>query len=424
MARGLGLTSPELMYAFGAQSSAAGKLVTVDAALQLSTVWACVRLISQTIATLPLMVYRRDARGHNVLAQAHPLYTILHDRPNADMTATEFWEAIVSNVLLWGNGYAQIVTGVDGRVVALIPMRSDRVQIRRQTDGSLLFSYSWMGQILDLTEDQVLHIKGFSLDGRVGMSAIGYGRQTMGSAIAAEEAAAKVFANGMRPSGVWSSPSYLTGPQRDQAKTMLAEFSGSQNAGKVPLMEGGWEFKPLSIPPEDGQLLESRSFAIEELCRWFDVPPIMIGHMEKSTAWGSGMEQMMLWFLTFSLRPHLERIEQAIKRDLIGPADSDVSAEFTVEGLLRADSQARAQLYGSLVQNGLRTRNELRKLDNMESLPGGDDLTVQTNLIPIEDLGKIATMPKDKPVVAGEAVQANPDPGGAPQPPKPGLFQR
>ena len=196
-------------------------------------------------------------------------------------------------------------------------------------------------------------------------------------------------------------------------RELIGGFQGSQNAGKVPVMEGGIEFKPLSLPPEDGQLLESRSFHVEQLCRWFDVPPIMIGHMEKSTAWGTGMEQMMLWFLTFSLRPHLERIEQAIKRDLVSPADDGIVAEFKVEGLLRADSAARATLYSSLVQNGIQTRNEVRRLENLPSVDGGDDLTVQTNLIPIQDLGKIATMPKDKPVEPGEAVQANPDPGGA-----------
>ena len=425
VARGLGMTSPDLIYAMGGQPSAAGKVVTVDAALQLDTVWACVRLISQTIATLPLLVYRQDDAGHNTVASSHPLYRILHDQPNADMTATEFWEAMVSNVLLWGNGYAEISRGVLGRIVALTPMRSDRVMIRRQADGSLLYVYSWMGQVTELQEGDVLHIKGFSLDGRIGLSPIALARQTLGSAIAAEEAAGKMFANGMRPSGYLSSPTILTAQQREKTRELISGFQGSANTGKVPLLEGGWDFKPLSLPPEDGQLLESRSFHVEQLCRWFDVPPIMIGHMEKSTAWGTGMEQMMLWFLTFSLRPHLERIEQAIKRDLIAATEADVVAEFKVEGLLRAGSAARAALYASMGQNGIQTRNEIRALENLPRVAGGDDLTVQSNLIPIQDLGVIATMPKDKPVVAGEAVQANPDPGGAPpQQPKPGLFQR
>ena len=424
VARGLGLTSPDLIMALGGQSSAAGKVVTVDTALQLDTVYACVRLLSQTIATLPLLTYRQDDAGHNTVAQKHPLYRILHDQPNADMTATEFWEAIVSNVLLWGNAYAEISRGVTGQVVALTPMRSDRVSIRWQPDGSPLYVYSWMGQVTELQEGDVLHIKGFSLDGRMGMSSIAYGRQTFGTAIAMEEAAAKVFANGMRPSGYMSSPTILTAQQREKTKELLQRFQGSENTGKVPLLEGGWKFEALSIPPEDGQLLQSRSFSVEQICRWFDVPPIMIGHMEKSTAWGTGMEQMMLWFLTFSLRPHLERIEQAVKRDLIDPTEPDVVAEFKIDGLLRADSAARAALYSSLTQNGVISSNDARRLENMPASeePGSDDLRVQSNMIRLQDLGKIATMPKDKPVQPGEAVSANPDPGGVA--PKPGLFQR
>lgn len=414
VARALGLTSPQLYHYFAGVPSYSGKMVNVETAMQLDTVWACVRLVSQTVATLPLQLYRADAKDKASVAKDHPLYRILHDRPNAEMTATEFWEAMVANVLMWGNAYAEISRGPGGRVTALTPMRSDRVMVQRNPDGSLLFTYSFMGQVTRLEEGAVFHLKGFSLDGIVGLSPITLARHGIGSAIAAEEAAGTIFKNGMRPSGYLAIDKFLTREQRTDTRELVQDFSGSQNTGKVPVLEGGIKFTQLQMPPEDMQLLETRSFHVEQICRWFDVPPIMIGHMEKSTAWGTGMEQMMLWFLTFSLRPHLKRIEHVISKSLLGPTEQALYAEFNVEGLMRADSRARAELYSKYAQNGLMTRNEIRALENLGPLDGGDELTVQSNLLPIKDLGLIATMPKEKPVVEGEAVSANPDPGGPP----------
>jgi HK97 family phage portal protein len=416
IARGLGLNSPQLYQQISGQPSHSGKVVTVDTALQLDTVWACVRLIAQTIATLPLPLYRQKGTGSSV-ARDHPLYEILHDQPNIEMTATEFWEAMVACVLLWGNAYAQIDRGFNGRVVALTPMRPDRVLIRRTADGELEYIYSWMSTSRTLKEDEVFHIKGFSLDGLFGLSPIALARHSLGSAMAAEEASGSIFKNGMRPSGYMKSPgtAYLTKDQRDQAKRIIAEFKGSENTGGVPLLEAGWSFEQLTIPPDDAQLLQTRAFNVEVIARWFDVPPIMIGHMEKSTAWGTGIEQMMLGFLAFSLRPHMKRIEQAIRRKLIAPGErSEYYAEFNAEGLLRTDSEGRAKLYASLAQNGLRTRNELRALDNMAPHDDGDDLTVQSNLLPIGLLGTVARLPTEKPV----------DPNAVPALPTPSMEQQ
>jgi HK97 family phage portal protein len=405
IARGLGLQDPRLYQYFGGGETDAGENVSVDSSLQIGTVWACVRLISQTIATLPLHVFQTDRTGHGVIAPDHPLYRLLHDKPNADMTSVEFWEAVVAHILLWGNAFIGI-TRFGARIVALTPMRPDRVIVRREPDGALSYTYTWAGKSETYPEDEVLHIKGFSLDGYMGLSPIAMARQSLGAARAAERASASVFRNGMRPSGLLKAPDYLTAPQREDAKAILENFKGSINTGKVPLIEGGWDFQPMVIPPNDAQMLETRAFNVEELCRWFDVPPVMIGHMDKQSSWGTGVEQIMLHFYTSCLRAHLERIEQAIKGSLITPDDMKrgVYAEFSIEGLLRADSAGRASYYSTMVQNGMLTRNEARAYENLPRMPGGDDLTVQSNLIPVSDLGLIARMPREKPVEPGAAI--------------------
>lgn len=418
LARGLGLTDPRLYQYLSGGPTAAGESVTVDTAMQLDTVWACIRLVSQTVATLPLFFYTRDAKGRGVINDQHPLYRILHDRPNADMTATEFWETMMAAVLLWGNAYGAIERSGQ-RIVAVTPMRPDRVTIMRQEDGSLLYRYAYQGFVAKLEEADVLHIKGFSLDGLVGISPIAQGRQGIATAIAAEKAAGSFFRNGMRPSAIMSAPGFMTDDQRKRYnEEFVPKFTGAINSGKIPLMEGGFKLEQLQMPPEDAQLLATRAFHVEQLCRWFDVPPAMIGHTEKSTAWGTGMEQMMLWFLTFSLRPHLKRIEQAIHRDLLTPLEQTVSyVEFSVEGLLRADSHGRAALYAVLAQNGLRTRNELRALDNEAPLTGGDDLTVMSNLLPIDLLGEFVRGRRDNPLDPGFVPPKPAVPSGTQNPP-------
>ncbi len=404
VARGLGLTDRRLIQWFAGEESHAGESVTVDTALTLDAVWACTRLVSQTIATLPLPLYQRDAAGRSTVASDHPLYRVLHDKPNAEMTAVEFWQALFACKLLWGNGYAEIVRGAGDRVVALIPMRPDRVQVTREVDGSLTYRHTDQGITQTLTEEQVLHLKGFSLDGQVGLSAIAAGRHSLGTAMGAERAAGRIFKNGMRPSGTFVAPGYLTKEQRQDAKAFLEQYRGAQNAGKVPLLEGGWKFESLSIPPEDAQFLETRGFHIEVIARWFGVLPVMIGHMDKATAWGTGLEQMNLWFLTYTLRAHLKAAEQAIWSKCLTAAEQrQYFAEFNVEGLMRADSKGRAELYRAEVTNGLSTPNEIRARENKPPLPGGDSLFMQSAMLPIERLGQqppsgqMLPPPSDKP---------------------------
>jgi HK97 family phage portal protein len=388
LARRVGLVDSRLYQFFGAGETDAGEIMSVNGAMQIDVVWACVRRIAETVATLPLHVYELDAKGNAKRADDHPLYPILHDRPNSDMTSVEFFEALVGCYLLWGNSFAAITRGTGGRVIALYPMRPDRVSILPQNDGSLLYRYVYLGTTQTYTEDEILHIKGFSLDGLMGLSPVGQARQNLGTARAAERASSSFFKNGMRPSGYLKAPDYLTAEQREQAKELLMKFKGAAATGGTPLLEGGWEWTTLAIPPEEAQMLQTRTFHVEQICRWFDVPPVLVGHSGQTT-WGSGIEQIMLGWLTLGLRSHLKRIEQAINRRLITAQDRPrLYAEFNVDALLRADSAARATQMATLAQNGLRTRNELRALDNLPPITGGDELTVQSNLLPIEKLGE------------------------------------
>jgi HK97 family phage portal protein len=348
-------------------------------------------LIAQTISTLPLQLYQYDKTGRGVVAREHPLYAILHDQPNADMTSVTFWMAMVGSLLLWGNAYAQIERTAAGRVIALTPLLPDRLTPQRQNDGSILYLYrDYGGKLLELTEDQIFHVKGFSLDGLVGLSPISQARESLGIALAAEKTAASLFRNSMRPGYALIAPNYMTKEQRARYEEELKpKLIGSINAGSPALLEGGWTIQNISMNPDDAQLLASRGFSVETVCRWFNVAPPMIGHMEKSTAWGTGLEQMNQWFLTYTLRSRLKAIEQEIRRSLLTAAERLLYyAEFNVDGLLRADSAGRAALMQTYAVNGLRTRNELRALENQGPLEGGDVLTVNMNMIPLTDIGK------------------------------------
>jgi HK97 family phage portal protein len=400
LGRNLGLFSPQLISFIGGGITNAGERVSVDTALQLETVWACVRLIASTLSTLPAQFYAKDAQGRGTIAYGHPLYTLLHDQPNYDMTAVVFWECMCACLLLWGNAYARIFRNGQAQIVAITPIKPDRIKATRRGDGTIIYTVTSYGQNEDVPETEIMHVKGFSLDGMIGLSPVSQARETLGLAMAAEKAAASLFRNGMRPAFALTSPNVLTESQRKKFKDeYMPEFTGAINAGRSPLLEGGWDIKNIAMNPADAQLLSTRAFSIEQICRWFGVQPVMIGHMEKSTAWGSGLEQMNLWFLTYTLRSILRSFEQEIRRSLLTPVQRPkFYCEFNVEGLLRADSAGRAALLKVYAENGLRTRNELRALDNMPPLEGGDDLTIMSNMIPASMLGQVARLPLEKPV--------------------------
>lgn len=368
--------------------SSSGKNVTVNSTMQLSAAWACVRLLSQTISTLPIKLYERQADGSRVAAVNHPMYRMISRRPNAEMTTARFILMIVASICLWGNAYVE-KRRVGGRVVALVPLLPQCMVVKRLETGRLQYQYTENGVERSIAEKDVMHIRGFGLDGVCGMLPVRQGRDIFGGAMSADEAAYKVFAQGMQASGILSADNTLSKEQRDALRVNLERFSSSKNAGKVMVAEAGMKYQSITMNPEAAQMLETRAFGIEEICRWFGVPPFMVGHMDKQSSWASSVEGMNLQFLTNTLRPILENIEQEIDRCLLDD-DERYYVEFNVEGLLRADSAGRAAYLSTMTQNGLMTRNEGRRLENLSQVEGGNELTVQSNLVPLDQLGDSA----------------------------------
>lgn len=367
-----------------------GNAINADTALKLSAVWACVRLRSQVIGSLPLHLYQKDKK----VADNHPLYRLLHDSPNADMTASEFWEAVVASLDLWGNAYALIVRHQKtNHIIALDILNPERMRVDRGTDGLITYIYQDNGKHIRHTADDILHIKGFSLDGLVGLSPISYQSSVIGLQTDANNAAAHEFKNSLKAGGFLKvDGGTLTEEQRHRLRHNLTEFGKPENAGKYMVLEAGMDVAgghSLRMNPQDAQLLESRHFGIEEVCRIFGVPPQLIYHTDKASSWASSLENMNIGFLMYSLRPVLVKIEQAITKKLLSVAErNQYKPRWSVEGLLRADSQGRSQFYTSALQNGWLTRNEVRELEDLPPLDGGDTLTIQTNLTHLKDLGK------------------------------------
>lgn len=366
----------------------AGVNVNHQSMLTISAVWACTRLISETIATLPLSLYERTSAGKRV-AVNHPLYRILHDQPNTDTTSAVHWEASVAAMLLRGNGRAEKLM-IGGRLVGLQFLNPDRLNRSRKADGKYEYRYTEVGgRQRIIPSDRIWNIPGFTLDGVEGVSVIQYGCRVFGSALAADSAAATTFERGLMPTTYVKHPDKLKPEQREDSRKALERLSGALNAGRPIMLEHGSDVGSIGINPSDAQMLESRGFSVEEICRWFRVPPFMVGHSEKSTSWGTGIESQMIGFLTFTLAPWLRRIEQAINKDLLTPAERvRYYAKFSVEGLLRADSAARAAFYAVMVNNGILTRDEVRELEDRAAMGGNAAvLTVQSAMIPLDALG-------------------------------------
>ncbi|HFT1689441.1 TPA: phage portal protein [Providencia stuartii] len=382
----VGIDTQDLLKALGGLSSS-GKTVSTDKALQLSAVWSCVRLLSESISTLPLKIYQYQADGSRVIAKDHPAYRVLCRRPNAEMTPSRFMLMVVASLCLQGNAYIE-KRYIGGKLVSLQPLLPQLVTVKRLDNG--LLDYQCVdqgGKNRPIPVKNMMHIRGFGLDGVVGLTPIQVGRNILGSAIATDETAAKIFRNGLLASGFLSSKTALTKEQREKLRGYLNAFISSENAGKLMILENDLSYNGISMNPEDAQLLQSRSWSIEEICRWFRVPPFMVGHADKQSSWASSVEGMNMQFLTNTLRPLLVNIEQEINRCLLD-SDDDYYAEFSVEGLLRADSAGRAAYYTTALQNGWMSRNDVRRLENLPPIEGGDIYTVQLNLTPIEQLGK------------------------------------
>ncbi len=368
-----------------------------DGAMQLSTVWACVWILANTIASLPFFVYAaRD--GKRELARDELLYQLLHDSPNSRMTPVEFWAAMLLNLLLRGNAYARIERSVQGAAIALWPMAADQVEVQVLADGTVVYAYAIGADIAILDAASVLHIKDIG-NGTIGLDRLDHMRATTSEAVNSQTAATKLFANGGKPSGLLMVDHVLKPEQRDAIRR---NFSGMAegNTSRLVVLEANMKYEQVTLTPEDQQLLETRQFNVEEICRWFGVPPVLVGH-SNVTAWGSGIEQLIDGFYKFTIRPALVRIEQAVTKRVLTPAQrARFTVEFSFDALLRASLKDRMAIYAQGAQNGIVTRNECRQLENLPPIPGADQLTAQTNLAPLHVLGQIQG--------AAHADQSNP----------------
>lgn len=362
-----------------------------SSAIGLSATWACVQLIAGTIGSLPLMVYRTGSDGIRRVAKDHPLYFVLHDSPNFDQTAVNFWEIMAASVELYGNAYALIERRTGGVLNALQPIRPDRMQVRRLANGDLEYEWADNGRRYVKRSLDVLHIRGPLGDALGGMSTLAACGDVFSDAMAAENASGAIFGNGVSPSGILSTPDgvQLSAKQRQDLETLLRErHQGAIRSGSPMLLDNGLKWTQLSISPHDAEMLESRKFSGEQICRIFEVPPAMVGYGDKASNWGTGKEVDVLGFQKFNLRKRLKRIEQALVKQLVPLAErraQGITIEFNLEGLLRGDTASRYQSYQMAINMGLMTRNEARALENLPPVEGGDVITVQMQDIPLAD---------------------------------------
>lgn len=388
-------------YAFFMGGSTAGKAVNERSAMQMTAVYACVRILSEAIAGLPLHLYEYGGDGSKEKAVEHPLYFLLHDEPNQEMTSFVFRETLMTHLLLWGNAYAQVIRNGKGEVIALYPLMPNRMEVNRTDKGQLYYQYTTSsddaptveGSTAVLMPEDVLHIPGLGFDGLVGYSPIAMAKNAIGLAIATEEYGAKFFANGAAPSGVLEHPGTIKDPQRVR-DAWMSQFSGSRNAGKVAVLEEGMKYTPISISPEQAQFLETRKFQINEIARIFRVPPHMVGDLEKSSF--SNIEQQSLEFVKYTLDPWVIRWEQSLQRTLLSSEEKKrYYFKFNLEGLLRGDYASRMTGYATARQNGWMSANDIRELENLDRIPaelGGDLYLINGNMLPLGNAGAFANL--------------------------------
>lgn len=379
---------------FGRTTS--GKTVNERTALQTTAVYACVRILSETIASLPLHVYRYTEGGKTKDTE-HALYTLLHDEPNPDMTSFVFRETLMSHLLIWGNAYSQILRDRSGQVIGLYPLLPDQMSVHRSEKGKLFYVYNRFeednpnfqekGSIV-LSQEEVLHIPGLGFDGLIGYSPIALAKNAVGMTLACEEYGASFFGNDANPGGVLEHPGILKDPAKVR-DSWNAVYQGTRNAHKVAVLEEGMSYKQIGIPPEEAQFLETRKFQINEIARLFRIPPHMVGDLEKSSF--SNIEQQSLEFVKYTLDPWVVRFEQALKKSLLLPEEKKTHfIKFNVDGLLRGDYQSRMNGYAIGRQNGWLSTNDIRKLEELNPIPpeeGGDLYLINGNMTKLKDAG-------------------------------------
>ena len=391
--------TPGSSYSFFFGGTSSGKPVNEHTAMQMTAVYSCVRILAEAVAGLPLHLYKYTASGGKEKALSHPLYFLLHDEPNPEMSSFVFRETLMTHLLLWGNAYAQIIRNGKGEVIALYPLMPNRMRVDRDSKGELYYSYTRYsdeaptinGMTVTLRPSDVLHIPGLGFDGLVGYSPIAMAKNAIGLAMATEEYGAKFFANGAAPGGVLEHPGTIKDPQKVKESWNMA-YQGSGNAHRVAVLEEGMKYQPIGISPEQAQFLETRKFQINEIARIFRVPPHMVGDLEKSSF--SNIEQQSLEFVKYTLDPWVIRWEQAISRSLLSPSEKKLYfSKFNVDGLLRGDYASRMNGYATARQNGWMSANDIRELENLDRIPaelGGDLYLINGNMTKLHDAGLFA----------------------------------
>ncbi|ADL50550.1 phage portal protein [Clostridium cellulovorans] len=359
----------------------AGVIVNEETAMRTTAVYACVRVIAETIASLPLPLYKRLLRGKEK-ATYHPLYTVLHDMPNSEMTSFSFRETMMTHLLLWGNAYAQIIKR-GNKISELWPLHPAYVRIDREpVTNKLIYKYNGGAEEIIYSQEQILHISGLSFNGITGLSPISMARETIGLAQATEEFGSRFFSNGARPGGILQHPGIVKDPERLR-KSWEEVYKGVQNSHKIAVLEEGMQYKEIGIPPNDAQFLETRKFQLNEICRIFRVPPHLIGDLERATF--SNIEHQSIDFVVHTIRPWLVRWEQAIQKALIPEEERAIYfAKFTVDGLLRGDFKTRMDGYAVGRQNGWYSANDVREFEDLNPIPedmGGDLYLVNGNMM-------------------------------------------
>ena len=392
-------------FTFFMGNSSSGKTVTERSAMQMTAVYACVRILSEAVAGLPLHFYRYKADGSKEKAIDSNLYHLIHDEPNPEMSSFVFRETLMTHLLLWGNAYAQIIRNGKGEVIALYPLMPNKMSVDRDENGKLYYTYTrsdcepnaMNGSSVVLEPKDVLHIPGLGFDGLVGYSPIAMAKNAIGLAIATEEFGSKFFANGAAPSGVLEHPGTIKDPSRVR-EAWQSQFGGSGNSGKVAVLEEGMKYTPISISPEQAQFLETRKFQINEIARIFRVPPHMVGDLEKSSF--SNIEQQSLEFVKYTLDPWVVRWEQSLSRSLLSEDEKkQYFFKFNLEGLLRGDYQSRMNGYSIATQNGWMSANDIQELEDLDKLSpeqGGDLYLVNGNMLPLKKAGAYADKNNEK----------------------------
>ncbi|MAD98917.1 MAG: phage portal protein [Flavobacteriaceae bacterium] len=367
---------------------------SAEQAMQLSAVWSAVKRYSETVGSLPAHMYRWTDNGPERVEDTDSSRVLL-ESPNAEQTPMDFWSGMQGSLELTGDAIAIKEKNGAGRVVALrmIDPRPPVCTLDRNVSNSLVYRISENGNPpKDYGPDDVLHIRGFSLGGDRGMSPVAQGGRSLGLALNAENAAQEVFKKGLRVSGFVETQRVINNPdERKRLEDIIQQYMGGQNAGGVMLLEGGMSFNKVGVNPIDAELLMTRRFEIEEIGRWFDMPPILLGHaVEGQTMWGSGVDSIVQSWMTLGLRQRLVRNQQRVSKSLLTTRErsTGVYMRYNPDALLAVNSTTRIEVLSKAVQNSLLSPNEARQLQDRPSVPGGDEVLAQVNLVPLDQLGE------------------------------------